>query len=442
MVEISSKELTLLSNHRVGEVIGKFGIEKGWEEYLHGQSGFQHIEVDSAGRRLRILKKIQAQSGFNLVLTLDQEIQSAAEEAMAGKEGALVVLDPRDGAVLAMVSHPTFDPNIFARGIRPQEWQELVGNPLHPLTNRAIQGQYPPGSTFKVVLAAAALEKGIVTPSTGFFCRGGLRFGGRLFRCWKKGGHGTVDLHQALTESCDVYFYQVGQRLGVDTIADYARRLGLGRPTGIALAHEKGGVIPDTGWKRRVLDAPWYAGETLSVAIGQGYVSVTPLQMAILTAAIANGGTVYRPSLVKRVETVEGEIVKEYRPEVNLIAGIDKEILGRIRLAMQDVVNGPSGTGKKAGLPDIVVAGKTGTAQAVAGRKEKEETLPRQYRDHAWFIAFAPFVAPEIAVACLIEHAGQGGGAVAAPVVQQVLEKYFALTRRKQNVQQEAHLAF
>ena len=191
-----------------------------------------------------------------------------------------------------------------------------------------------------------------------------------------------------------------------------------------------------------MLGAPWYAGETLSVAIGQGYMSVTPLQMAMLTAAIANGGTLYRPYLVRRVETVEGEIVKKYRPEVNLIAGIDKEVLDLIRLAMRDVVNSLSGTGKKARLPDIVVAGKTGTAQAVAGRKEKEATLPRQYRDHAWFIAFAPFVAPEMAVACLIEHAGQGGGAVAAPVVQQVLERYFVLTRGREDVQQEAHLAF
>ncbi len=440
--EISPEELILFSDYHMGEVIGKFGAEKRWEKYLRGRNGFQHIEVDSVGRRLRILEEIGAQSGFNLILTLDWDMQDAAEKAMAGKEGALVILDPRDGAVLAMVSRPAFDPNIFARGIRPEEWQELVTSSYHPLTNRVIQGQYPPGSTFKVVLAAAALAEGMVNPSTRFFCRGGLRFGGRFFHCWKKGGHGMVDLHRALVQSCNVYFYQIGQQLGIDAIANYARRFGLGQLTKITLDHEKVGVIPEAAWKEKIFGVPWGARETLSVAIGQGYVSVTPLQMATLTAAVANGGIVYRPYLVRRVESVEGEVVEEYHPEVNLTAGIDQEILNLVRLAMRDVVNSPPGTGKKSRLSNVLVAGKTGTAQTVAGLKEDETELPRQFRDHAWFIAFAPFADPEIVVVCLVEHAGQGGGAVAAPVVRQVLERYFASTRGKKDVQQEAPLAF
>ena len=438
--EISPKELVLLSNYHMGEVIGKFGLERQWEKYLHGQNGFQHIEVDSIGRRLRILKEVEAQSGFNLFLTLDRDIQSAAEEAMAEKEGALVVLDPRDGAVLAMVSRPAFDPNVFARGIRPQEWRELVNNPLHLLTNRATQGEYPPGSTFKVVLAAAALEKGVITPSTRFFCPGGLWFGGHYFHCWRKGGHGTVDFRRALAQSCNVYFLQVGRLLGVDTIAAYARKLGLGWPTGIDLDHEKGGVIPDSAWKKKVFGVRWYAGETLSVSIGQGYASVTPLQMAVLAATIANGGTVYQPYLVRRVETVQGEVVKEYHPEATLTAGIGKKTLDLVRQTMRDVIT--SGTGRQAQLPDVTVAGKTGTAQAVPGLAGKGTKLPRQYRDHAWFVAFAPMEAPEVAVACLVEHAGEGGGAAAAPIVRQVLEKYFALTREGSHVRQEAHLTF
>ncbi len=440
--EIGPQELSRLSGYFPGEIVGKFGVEKSWEPYLRGKSGFQYVEVDSGGRGLRVLKKVEPQSGLSLVLTLDWEVQVAAERAMAGKEGALVVLDPRDGAVLAMVSHPTFDPNVFARGIRVQEWHQLISHPFRPLTNRAIQGQYPPGSIFKLVLAAAALEEGVVAPSTRFFCPGGLRFGKRLFRCWKRVGHGSVDLHEAMVESCDVYFYQLGQRLGVDTIAAYARRLGLGQPTGIALDHEKAGVIPDRAWKRKVLGAPWYAGETLSVAIGQGYVLVTPLQMALLTTAIANGGKIYRPYLVERVETARGEVVWQHHPEIRWVAGIREETFRWLRHAMRDVVHSPSGTGKKARLPGMWIGGKTGTAQTASGFRGKQETLPRLHRDHAWFVAFAPVESPEIAVACLVEHAGESGGAVAAPIVRQFLEQYFALTQEKRNFGSEIALSF
>ena len=444
--EVNPQEMTLFPGYRMGDLVGKFGIEKKWEGNLHGRGGGQQIEVDALGKRLRVLGEVEASAGQSLVLTLDQDLQQKAEAALNGKEGAIVVLDVRTGAVLAMASRPAFDPNLFARGITTDEWRGLLEDPLQPLNNRAIQGQYPPGSTFKVILATAALEKGVITPTTRFSCSGGLPFGNHVFHCWKKGGHGSLDLHQAIVQSCDVYFYQVGQRLGINAIADYARRFGLGSPLGIALDQEAAGLIPDAAWKKHVLGAPWYAGETLSVAIGQGYVTATPLQMAVVAATIANGGTVYRPYVVSRVLSGQGETIKEYAPEVVKEAGIKPQTLQFIRDGMRDVVNSPTGTGKKAQLPNVLVAGKTGTSQAIPGTHGKGTALPRQYRDHAWFIAFAPADAPEVAVACLIEHAGQGGGAVAAPVVREVLDAYFTLTHGEERgnhaVRQEAHLAF
>ncbi|MBI3798598.1 MAG: penicillin-binding protein 2 [Deltaproteobacteria bacterium] len=427
--EVNSREMSLFPGYRLGDLIGKFGIEKKWEAELRGQGGGQQIEVDATGKRLRVLGEVEARAGKSLLLTLDRDLQQKAEAALEGREGAIVVLDVHTGDVLAMASRPVFDPNVFARGIKLDEWHSLLADPLHPLSNRAIQGQYPPGSTFKVLMAAAALEKGVITPATRFSCSGGLPFGNHVFHCWKKGGHGSLDLQQAIAQSCDVYFYQVGQRLGINSIAEYARRFGLGQPLGIALDHEAGGVIPDPAWKKEVLNTPWFAGETLSVVIGQGYVTVTPLQMAVVAATIANGGTVYRPRVVRQVTDDESGTVKEYEPEVINKVGLKPETVQLVQAGMRDVVNSPTGTGKKAQLPDILVAGKTGTSQVIAGTRGKGKTLPRQYRDHAWFIAFAPADNPEVAVACLLEHAGEGGGAAAAPVVRQVLADYFALTR-------------
>jgi penicillin-binding protein 2 len=444
--EVNPREMAQFTGYRMGDLIGKFGIEKSWESYLRGQGGGQQIEVDAAGKRLRMLGEVEATAGQSLVLTLDGTLQEKTEAALEGRQAPIVVLDVHSGEVLAMASRPIFDPNVFARGITVDEWRSLVQDPVHPLNNRAIQGQYPPGSTFKVMMAAAALEKGVVSPSTRFFCSGGLPFGNHFFHCWKKGGHGSVDLRQAIAQSCDVYFYQVGQRLGINAIAEYARKFGLGAPLGIGLDHEAGGLIPDSVWKKERLGAPWFAGETLSVVIGQGYVTATPLQMAVAAATIANGGTVYRPHLVKRVLSDDGEPIQEYPPEVIRKTGINPHTLELVREGMQDVVNSKTGTGKKAQLPDILVAGKTGTSQVIAGTRGKGKKLPRQYRDHAWFIAFAPADAPEVAVACLLEHAGEGGGAAAAPVVHEVLAAYFALTRSEGQenhaVRQETHLAF
>lgn len=428
--EVNDTEMARHKGYRLGDLIGKVGLEKAWEEVLRGYSGGQQIEVDATGRKLRILDEVKARPGSNLLLTLDLELQEQTERALGDAEGSVVVLAVETGEVLALANRPAFNPNLFARGIKPDEWRAFVENPLRPLTNRALRGQYPPGSIFKPIMALAALEAEIITPETEFSCRGGLPLGGRTFRCWKRSGHGRVDLKQALAQSCDVYFYQVGQRLGIQKIAQAARQFSLGQDLKLALSASSG-VIPDAEWKRRRFNAPWYAGETLSVVIGQSYVVTTPLQMAVATAAIANGGIVYRPLFVKQVIGVDGEPIQTYSPEIIKQVDISEEHLRIVRDAMHEVVHGERGTGKKAFLPHIGVAGKTGTAQVVGGIPDKEEYVPRRHRDHAWFIAFAPANAPEIAVACLLEHAGEGGGAVAAPVVRQVLEAYFRISEQR-----------
>ena len=444
--EVNNTEMEQFEGYRLGDLVGKVGLEKAWEEALRGLSGGQQIEIDASGRKLRVLDEVRAQSGRNLVLTLDLELQEKAERALEEVEGALVVLGVHTGEVLAMVNRPSFDPNLFARGIRRSEWNQLLENPLHPLTNRVIQGQYPPGSTFKPIMAAAALEEGVITPETQFRCQGGLSFGGRVFGCWKRSGHGTVDLKQALAQSCDVYFYQIGKRLGIQKIAEYARRFGFGQDIHIALGHAASGIIPDAVWKRNRFGTPWYAGETLPVVIGQGYVTTTPLQMAVAIAAIANGGTVYRPVFVKQVIGADNTPIHTYAPEVVTQVDIRAWHLQAVREGMWEVVHGKAGTGTKARLMDIEVAGKTGTAQVISGARGSEEDAPRRHRNHAWFVAFAPASHPEVVVVCLIEHAGKGGGAVAAPVVRVVLRQYFRLTQHsgeeRNGIRPAAHPAF
>jgi penicillin-binding protein 2 len=409
---------------RSGDIVGKANLEKAWDKELRGEPGGQQVEVDALGRRVRVLEEEPDVPGNTLTLTIDRDLQEEAENALGDHTGAVVAIDPRNGELLVLASRPAYDPNVFSRGIQRAEWRHLMQDPLKPLNNRAVQGQYPPGSTFKVAVAAGALEEGFANLTSGVHCSGGVPFGNHYFRCWRKGGHGGVNLHEAIVQSCDVFFYQVGQRLGVDGIADYARRFGLGVLSGIPLEHEKPGTIPDTAWKRKRFKQPWFAGETLSVAIGQGYVTATPLQMANLAATIANGGTRYRPQYVKRIESPDGSVRTEIQPEVLGETGIKKSTMDAVRSAMRDVVMTDRGTGKKARVLGVEVAGKTGTAQVVtlAGSNKKA----RGTRDHAWFIAFAPVENPEIAMAVLVEHAGGGGGAFAAPVAKQILTRYFS----------------
>jgi penicillin-binding protein 2 len=426
--ETTREDIERDRRYRAGDLVGKAGLEKSWEEYLRGVNGGQQVEVDALGRELRVLDEVPETPGNTLVLTIDLDLQLAAENALGGRPGAVVALDPRSGDTLAIVSQPAFDPNVFSHGIRSAEWKALVEDPYHPLTNRAIQGQYPPGSTFKIVVATAALEEGVINPFTGIHCGGGLQFGNHFFHCWKKGGHGTVQVHEALVQSCDVFFYQVGQRLGIDVIAEYARAFGLGSPTGTGLEHEKGGVIPDSAWKRHRFNEPWYAGETLSAAIGQGYITATPMQMAELVATMGVGVR-YRPRFVSRVETPGGDVVRTFEAEEVGRLPARKITLDLVRAGLVDVVNTDRGTGKNARLPNVTVAGKTGTSQSVrfVGKPKKGENIPWEQRDHAWFVAYAPAENPAIAVAVLVEHAGAGGGAVAAPVANQVLQAFFDL---------------
>jgi penicillin-binding protein 2 len=424
--EVNEKDLAADLHYRMGDLIGKTGLERRWEKQLRGINGGEQIEVDAVGRRLRVLREVEETPGNTVTLTIDLDLQLATEQALGARDGSIVALDPNTGEILSYVNHPSYDPNVFAHGVTPDEWRQLANDPHHPLTNRAIQGQYAPGSTFKVVMAAAALEEGVINPFTAIHCGGGVQFGGHYFRCWKKGGHGAVNLHEALVQSCDTFFYQLAQRLSIDTIARYARLFGLGQPSGIALEHEKAGIIPDTAWKRRRFRQPWYAGETLSVAIGQGYVTATPLQMANLIAATATG-TRYRPHFVRRVTTPDGELVEETTPEPLQSLLLRETTLKQIRDALRDVVVTERGTGKKARLKDVDVAGKTGTTQVVklGAVRLKASQLPWEQRDHAWFVAFAPVEHPEIAVAAIVEHADGGGGAIAAPAVRQVLDAYF-----------------
>ncbi|MDD5233733.1 MAG: penicillin-binding protein 2 [Syntrophales bacterium] len=423
--EISPEELKTDESrtYKQGDRIGKFGIERFLDKYLKGVSGGEHVEVNVSGRRVRVLGKVDPVSGHNAILTLDADLQRVAWEAMEGRAGSAVALDPRDGSVLMMVSKPAFDPNLFNQGIPSSEWERLSKDPGRPLENKAIAGQYPPGSTYKMIVAVAGLEEGVITPDTAFTCSGSLPFGNRVYRCWQKKGHGRVSLHRAVVQSCDVYFYNVARLLGPDTLAKYARKFGLGEPTGIDLLGEKGGLVPTKDWKLRRFKEPWQAGETLSLGIGQGFNLLTPIQLASAYAALGNGGIIYRPKLVKRIETLDRQILKEYEPQIKAKADISDETRELVRSALWGVCNEGGGTGGALRRKEADVAGKTGTAQVVT-MKEREQSVAHQFRDHALFVAFAPWDKPEIAIAVVVEHGGHGGS-TAGPVARKVIDEYF-----------------
>lgn len=416
--------------YRMGALIGKYGVEYRWENDLRGTDGGRQIEVDALGREIRPLGIVEPFPGNNLFLTIDLDLQKTAEEAYQDKNGALVAMDPKTGRILAMVSKPSFEPDIFARNILPEEWKSLVENPHHPLQNKGIQGQYPAGSTFKIVTAIAGLESGSITPTTQFFCKGTFFYGNRDFRCWKEGGHGAISLHRAIVESCDIYFYQVGLKVGVDLIAHYANEFNLGRVTGISLPHEKPGTVPSSSWKKKRFGVPWYSGETLSFSVGQGYLNATPLQLLMLIAGVANGGKQYLPQVVERVENIYGKKLKEYPPVELRRANVSEKTLQIIQEALRGAVNDPHGTGWTCALKEVKVAGKTGTAQVVRlpdnFKKGDMNRMPLKFRDHAWFVAYAPYEDPKIAMAVLVEHGGFGASA-AAPIAKKVIERFLNL---------------
>ncbi len=438
--EISPEEMEKeeFAAHKLGYLVGKYGVEQKFETELMGENGGRQIEVNARGQKIRVLGQVEPNPGNNVYLTLDLELQKVAEEAMAGKQGAVVAMDPQNGDILAMVSKPDFDPNLFSRGISPENWKAIADNPAHPLQNRAIQGAYPPGSVFKILVAIAGLEEKMITPETAFHCPGFYSFGNRDYRCWKKEGHGTVKLRRAIVESCDVYFYQLGMRLGVNRIAKYASAAGLGSPTGFPLGKERPGLVPTSDWKKKRFGVPWQGGENLSVAIGQGYNLATPLQIACTLSALFNGGKYYQPRIARAVRAPHGEDLAEIPPLVLRNIPISEETIEFVREALWGVVNAPGGTGARARVEGYNVAGKTGTSQVIQRKEGKSEPTSPEFQDHAWFACFAPSSNPEIVVAVLVEHGG-GGGANAAPVARQVLESYYH--REKKKPPAPAHIA-
>ncbi|MBY0247257.1 MAG: penicillin-binding protein 2 [Nitrospiraceae bacterium] len=424
--EISPEQLEKpeFSGLHQGSIVGQYGVEKSFDRHVRGQAGQKNVEVDALGHEKRAAVVEKPQAGNDLYLTIDVRLQKVAEDLLGQEYGAIVALDPTNGDILAMASRPGFDPNVLSRELTPKQWVEIVQDEGRPLNNRASQGQYPPGSTFKVPMAVAALETKTMAPSSTVFCNGGYQFGKRIYHDWKASGHGAVDLHTALVHSCDVYFYTVGQRMGIDVMAEFGREFGLGQGTGVELPSERAGIMPSTAWKQKAKNEPWLPGETVSAAIGQGYVTVTPLQMASLIGTVANDGVNYRPRLVQAVmDRVTGNLQELPAVPRGKIKA-KPETFRIIKEALADVVTKGTATRAKSSL--VTIGGKTGTAQVAALRTGPEENIPKKFRDHAWFVAFAPVESPKIAVAVLAEHMGHGGSA-AAPLAKEVIETYMKL---------------
>jgi penicillin-binding protein 2 len=426
--EINPRQLQspVFAGYKPGTFIGKCGVEQVMEQDLKGTDGGYQAEVDATGYKVNIMGRVDPIPAYNVILTIDADLQQAADEALAGKTGAIVAVDPRDGRILAMASSPPFDPNLFSRSISAKEWGELMNNPSHPLMNRCIQTMQPPGSTYKLITAAAALSEQEITTASSFTCNGFLAFGSRPYRCWRKTGHGTVALERGIVESCDVYFYQLGIMLGPDRLARYARGFGLGELTGIGLSEEKKGLIPTSDWYQRRYGIPWQRGESLSIAIGQGANLVTPLQLVMAYASLANGGTVYQPFFIAALETADRKPVKQFSPRVRASLPLSKETINCLKECLFKVVNTPAGTGTRAHISGRDVCGKTGTAQVINLGRDSRSPRNSDLQDHAWFVAFAPKDNARIAVVAFVEHGGHGGSA-AAPLVQGVIARFFQL---------------
>ena len=428
--EVSDTMVASDDTLKSGDLVGQAGIEKIYNALLMGEDGAKRVVVNSLGREIRTLEEVPATEGKRLQLTIDYDVQRAVEAAFRAASdahltnaGAAIILDPHTGEVLAFASQPAYDPNAFAAGIDRATWASLNSDEERPLNDRAVQGRYSPGSTFKMAVALAALEEGVITPDFRVHCAGGANFYGRTFKCWLKGGHGSVDLRHAIEQSCDVYFYTIGNMVGVDKINKWATLLGLGVKSGIDLPNEVTGLVPSTEWKREKMHEKWYAGETISVAIGQGQVSVTPVSMAVYAATLANGGTRVTPHLLKAVDEGSGwKAVPTPAPQSKF--DIDPTKLQAIRDGLWGVVNG-GGTGGRARVTGFDVAGKTGTAQVISneGRLAAGRT-GKDLRDNGWFVFFAPRDNPQVAGVILLEHGMHGPNA--ASVARHVIETFFA----------------
>ncbi|EPR43841.1 penicillin-binding protein 2 [Desulfovibrio sp. X2] len=420
VAEANEEELEKDKGLALGDSVGKRGLELTLEQRLRGVKGLRQIEVDASGRQLSSLVLRDPRAGADLKLSIDLELQKRISETMDkdGHVGAVVVMEPFSGQVLALVSRPSFDPNSFVVGLTPDEWAKLRDDPRHPMQNRATQSVYPPGSTFKTVTAAAALHDNMVDPKKAIFCSGSIALGSHVFRCWKKEGHGWVDLRRGLIESCDVYFYELGQRIGVDRIESFAKAAGFGKPTGIDLPNEKAGLIPGREWKWKRFHERWQGGETLNMAIGQGYTQVTPLQLARFYASLVNGGKIVQPTLLD-------EETPKYAGDLPLTSAQQELLLS----TMRETVDSPHGTCRKLRTDGAVVGGKTGTAQVVRLKEEqrgaKTSEIEYRFRDHAWVASWGIKDGRAVVIVCMIEHGGHGADS-SVPVVRSIYDFLFA----------------
>lgn len=413
--QVSKEELSssFFSNLEQRDLVGQVGIERIYNSYLCGEKGGKQIEVDAYGRYLRTISKRDAFPGDNIYLTIDMRMQQIAEEELGGRKGVIILGNPLTGEIFALVSHPNFDPNLFSSGISNKEWNRLKQDPTHPLQNRAISGEYAPASTFKIIVAASALKNKIIGKNNTFDCPEKLRIGNRIFKDWKKGGFGKLNLEGGIIHSCDVFFYQLGLKTGVDKIIQTASSFGLGKPTGIDLLSEKSGFLPTPSWKLKNRKDVWYQGDTANLSIGQGYILVTPLQMFNVISAIANGGDLFRPYIVKEIVTPEGKLVKKNFPRKIKKISISSSTLALLRNALKGVVK--KGTGWRANSRVVEVSGKTGTVELQKGEKP-----------HNWFIGYAPSDDPSIAIVVLVEHKEEKR-AIAPEIAGKILSKIFAL---------------
>ncbi|MGB5157389.1 penicillin-binding protein 2 [Desulfobacterium sp. N47] len=428
--EISANELKneKYSENKPGEYIGKFGIEKTFEKYLTGKRGVRQVEVNAVGQVIRVLNTADAEAGDNIYLTIDERLQRKAEELLENKAGAVVAMEPYSGEILAMASSPSFDPNLFVSGMTHDEWNNLISHPQRPIENKAIMGTYPPASTYKIITALAALEEKIIDKNTTFYCPGYLAHGNRKYMCWKKGGHGRVNVVKALAESCDVFFYNIGQRLDIDKLERYAKSCGLGSSTGIDLEHEGSGLIPSSKWKKKRFGYSWSSGESLSAVIGQGYNLVTPIQLLVLISEIANGGNKIKPLVVKKIINPEGKVILESKPENLGRISASQSTIDIIREGLCDVVNKNYGTAYRSRIDGgIEMCGKTGTAQVVGRKKDEsnydKKIIPYLHKSHALFVCYSPAANPKIAVAVVIEH-GEHGATTAAPIAKELIQTF------------------
>jgi len=408
--------------------VGKTGIEETYENNLRGSNGINYTVIDALGRQVKsklFQKDIEDKEtlpGNDIHLTIDIELQKKAEQLLNKKAGSITVVNVNSGEVLAMASSPSFDPVLFVNGIEQSDWNDLTSNTLHPMLNRSIRGTYAPGSTFKIVTALGALKEDLIDGETTVFCPGHYKVGKKKFKCWKHSGHGWMNLNSAMAQSCDVFFYNTAEKLGIDRISKYAKVFGFGSETGIELS-EKDGLVPNKSWKYKQFKEPWYKGETVVTSIGQGYLNVTPLQITMMTAAVANGGSVLKPILIKRIADLGGNNTMVSSSEVMSILPFDETQIKMIHDSLVSAVNEKSGTGKRAKVKHGTVAGKTGTAQVISSKTKSKKNI---YKDHAWFTAYYPAENPEIAITVLVENGGSGGG-VAAPLAKEIFDLYFEL---------------